>query len=450
MGSGSPQDEGSLSKADQDAPSTRRHHWRRNNEDIQRWAELFKGGLTIVHIAERENVDPDTVSQQLHTLGLTVTQGHHMVQQLPLKYSSQFIELVDKGPDALLGFVKSRVWGIQASSTGEKQLQSFCAFVRLHHLGVGVKEMSRILSVHRSTVLHWRDGTDQPYLIRAANDTLPFVPRTEWRMLPMHLVSGGSEPSGWIQVPEKIRSYSDVLDVINQTKPLEETFRRAGLFRLAKVQVQEMRPELFAYQLGIMVGDSGKLGGQQPRYSSMNLDLQLTQKQPTNERLGEFVMMCANSLGIQMERKRDKQPTGATAMGEHPSAAYRWASERSPLLAWMFSVGLGLSWAETTTTHQLRMDWILDTPRLFRVRFVQGAADSDGCVKHTVEIASVPNSQFFANVLQSLGVTSAHCGYEKGEPLKTVISLRQASSLPIFNEFVMSYRYQKLMSRNRA
>ena len=444
---GVPQDQEDLSPDSQTPQSTRRRHWRRNDEDVQRWAALFKGGLTIVHIAERENVDPGTVSQQLHSLGLRVTQGHHMVQQLPLKYSPEFIELLNKGPDAVLGFVKSRVWGIQASSTGEKQLRNFCEFVRLHHLGVGVKEMSRTLSVHRSTVSHWRDATDQPYLVRAANDTLPLVPRTGWRMMPMHLVSGGSEPSGWIQVPETIRFYDDVLDVINQIQPLEETYRRASLFGLVRAQVQEMRPELFAYQLGIMVGDSGKLGGQQPRYSSMNLDLQLTQKQPTNERLGGFVLMCANSLGTQMERKRDKQPTGATAVGEHPSAAYRWTSERSPLLAWMFSAGLGLNWGETPTTHPLRMDWILDTPRSFRVRFVQGAADSDGCVKHTVEITSLPNSQFFANVLQSLGLTSAHCGYEKGEPLKTVVSLKQASSLPIFNEFIRSYRYQKLMNQ---
>jgi hypothetical protein len=358
----------------------------------------------------------------------------------------QFVELVDKGPDYVLEFLKSRVWGIQASSTGEKQLRNFCEFVKLHHLGVGVKEISRRLSCHRSTIAQWREGTDQPYLIRAANDTLTMVPRIGWRLLPMYLTSGGSEPSRWIQVPQAIQSYDYVLDVINQIRPLDGTFRRAMLFELGKAKVQAMRPELFAYQLGIMVGDSGKLGGQQPRYASMNLDLQLTLRQPTNERLGEFVMMCANSLGVEMERKSDKQPTGATAMGEAPSAAYRWTSERSPFLAWMFSVALGLNWGETTTTHQLRMDWIFDTPRTFRTRFVQGVADSDGCVKgYEVEIASVPNAQFFTDLLRGLGMRTAHVSYEGGEPLNTMVSRREASTLPIFNEFVNSYRYQKMM-----
>ena len=198
-----------------------------------------------------------------------------------------------------------------------------------------------------------------------------------------------------------------------------------------------------------MVGDSAKLGGEQLRYTSMNLDVQLTLKKATNERLGEFVMLCANSLGLEMTRIRDKQPTGRTALGKDPSPAYRWNSERSPLIAWTFSTCLGLRWDETTTTHQLHMSWMFETPRLFRIRFIQGVADSDGCVKDSVEVASAPNSQFISDVLQTLGMTSAHVSYEKGLPLKTMVSKRQAATLPIFNEYVASYRYQKLMGATR-
>jgi len=428
-----------------------RHRWRRNDDDIRKWAELFKSGITILRIANQHKVDPETISRELHRLGFTITPGHHMVEQLPLRYPKEFTELVDKGPDHFVDFVGRRVWGINATEKGLRQVRSFCEFFQFHHNGVGVEEIARRLSAHRSTIARWREGTDQPYLIRAAKDTLKINLKPEWKLLPMHLTSGGNEASGWIQVPVNIRSYGDILGVIDQTHPLEIAYKRALQFALGQNQVQAMRYEFFGYLLGMMVGDSGKLGGEQPRYSSMNLDLQLTLKQPTNERLGEFVMMCANSLGIQMERKRNKQPTGATAMGEHPSAAYRWTSERSPLLAWMFSVGLGLTWQQTTTTHPLRMDWILDTPESFRKRFVQGAADSDGCVKnYVVEIASVPNSEFFVRVLQSLGMTTAHLGYEGGEPLKTRLNCRQASTLPIFNEFVKSYRYQKMTSPNRA
>jgi len=446
MGPDAPQGQGSRPPVNEPPPTTKRHRWRRNDDDIRKWAELFQSGTTILRIAKQFEVDPVTISQELHLLGFTITPGHHMVEQLPLRYPAEFIELVDRGPDAVLEFVENRVWGIQASETGEKQLRSFCEFVRLHHQDVGVEEIARRLSAHRSTVAHWRNGTDQPYLIRALNDTLPLSPRVGWRLLPMHLSSGGSEPSGWIQVPEKIRSYTDVVEVINQIQPLEETYSRASLFGITKTQVQEMRPELFAYQLGIMVGDSGKLGGEQPRYASMNLDLQLTKGQPTNERLGEFVLMCANSLGLEMTRIKDKPPSGRQLLGKNPTPAYRWSSERSPLIAWMFSVGLGLCWGETTTTHQVRMEWIFDTPEPFRIRFIQGAADSDGTVrKYVADIASVPNAEFFANLLKDLGVASAHVAYENGLPLRTALGTSEASKLPLFNEFVKSYRYQKMM-----
>jgi len=90
-------------------PAEKRSRWARNQDDITKWSELFEGGLTVVHIAERFRVDPQTVSNELHRLGLTITQGHHMVEQLPLRYSPQFIELIDSGPEAVLEFVKNRV-----------------------------------------------------------------------------------------------------------------------------------------------------------------------------------------------------------------------------------------------------------------------------------------------------------------------------------------------------
>ena len=45
-----------------------RHRWRRNDEDVRRWAELFQSGITIVHIAEKYHVDPNTISKELHKL----------------------------------------------------------------------------------------------------------------------------------------------------------------------------------------------------------------------------------------------------------------------------------------------------------------------------------------------------------------------------------------------
>ena len=426
--------------------TAKRHRWRRNDKDVQRWAELFRGGKSVLHIALEEQVAPSTVSAELHGLGFEFRMGQHRVQQPPLKYPNEFIDPVGQGQESVLEFVKGRVWGIGVTEMGRKQVESFCEFVRLHQRGVGVKEIARTLGVHRTTVAEWREGTDQPYVIRALRDTLSLEPRPGWKFLPMHLSSGGNEPSGWVEVPSVIASYADIVRVIGQLQPLVATYTRGEQFGLSKHEIDRIRPELFAYNLGIMVGDAGKPGGAQNRYASMSLDLQFTKKQETNLRLGEFASLCANSLGIEIERVKDKDPTGATKRSRYPSAAYRWTSERSPLIAWMFAVCLGLRWGETTTTHSLRMEWILHVPHNFRKRFVQGNADSDGCTrKYVTDIASVPNAHFFVNLLRSLGIASARPSYERGLPLRTAMTTCEAAALPLFNEIVNGYRYQRMM-----
>ena len=84
------------------------------------WTDLFKSGTTVLRIADRYKVDPETISRELHRLGFMITPGHHVVEQLPLKYSLKFIELIDRGADQVLEFVRDRVWGIQASQTGKR------------------------------------------------------------------------------------------------------------------------------------------------------------------------------------------------------------------------------------------------------------------------------------------------------------------------------------------
>jgi hypothetical protein len=113
----------------------------------------------------------------------------------------------------------------------------------------------------------------------------------------------------------------------------------------------------------------------------------------------------------------------------------------------MFSVGLGLQWGECTTLNCLKMDWIFDAPKSFKTRFVQGMADSDGGMKpYEVVITSVPNADFVTRLLLDLGMTTAHTIYETNKPLRTMVNAREAAKLPIFNEFVKSYRYQRLMT----
>jgi hypothetical protein len=416
-------------------------------DDAGRWADKFSNGASVLSIAKGEGVDPGTVSSWLKKLGLEIKQGQHRVRQLPLKYSNQITELVDGGANHVLEFVSNRVWGITASEKGTRQLLNFCEFARLHHEGVGVEDIARRLSSHRSTVAEWREGTDQPYLIKALIAVVSNPVPDGIKLLPLWLSSGGNEAGDWIRVPITLTSYEELVFVMNQLNPTEDAFRRGASFGITRQQLLSMKIELVGYLLGVMVGDASKLGGEQSRFTSSNLDLQLTTKQPTNLTLGEFVCMRVNILGLAMERTANKKPSGATRFGKHPSEAFRWSSVRSPVLAWLYNVCMGLSWDQNTSTNEVKMDWILGAPPGFRKRFVQGLADSDATVKpYEVVITSVPNSKLTSVLLQSLGLTSAHVVIEAGRALRTMVSRRQGASLPIFNEFVKGYRYQKLMA----
>jgi len=418
-----------------------RGFWNMDNTKV--WVQMFvEQRMSAVAIAKAVGADPDTVSTYLKKHGIALYPGLHRVEREPPKVSVEAPQQ-PAGTDGPLRFLDERIWGADVSAHGMEQLSKYIEFLRLP-LSMGTNEVAEKLDIDKTMVKAWTEGTKLPYLVKLADVALHTTLKPGWKLLPLRLESGGNTQGPWIQVPTQIQSYDDIRAVISQLTPLDSAYQRARAFGLEKVD--ELREDLFSYLLGIMGGDASKAGGKQKRFTSSNIDLHLTLKQPTNERMGEFVCICANSLGIVMDRKRDKQPTGSTRFSRHPSAAYRWTSQRSPLIAWMFNVGLGLEWDECTTLHQLRMDWIFSTPPSFRTRFVQGLADSDGTVKPSeVVITSVPNADFLTRLLQSLGMTTAHTITEAGKPLRTMVNRRQSAKLPIFSEFVKSYRYNKLM-----
>ena len=425
------------------------HYKRTTTEDAKRWSIKYRDGVSILGIAKEEGVDPGTVSSWLHNLGLEIKQGQHLVPQPPLRVPQSVVKLVGMGPERLTNRVESGVFGLQATRAGIEQLEKYCRFIYYYKEGKGVEEIARMLGIHRSTVAEWRNGTDTPYLVKVASATSEPT-RPGWKWLPLTLSSGGNSFENWVQVPASIAGYEDVTKVVSRLCPLEDTYARGKTFGLSRSRIDSMRPELFAYLLGFMLGDASKLGGKQERFSSMNIDLQLSLKRKTNLRLGEFVCMCANSLGLQMDRITDKQPTGDSRLGQQPMGAFRWTSQRTPLLAWAFVAGLGLDWSRNTSYTPVRMEWIFATPFAFRMRFAQGVADSDACVKkYVVEITSLPNAEFVKRLLWSVGLMSAYVRIENGLALRTVVRAIEAADLPLINEFTNGYRYEQLMRYKR-
>lgn len=398
----------------------------------------------MLRIAQEDGTDPKLVSDWLRRLGITTKQGSHRVSQPTLSLGAEVVELAMMGTAKVEALIRERVWGVSASGIGLSQLDKFCKFVVMHSEGKGVEETAGVLGVHRSTILGWRSGEDLPYLMKVAVVAKSKHLEPGWKILPIHLGSGGNTQSDWVEVPESIRVFDDLARVVAQLPFLQEAKELADGFGIKTLD--EIRLDLVGYLLAMMSGDSSKSGGIQERFASMGLDLQLSLKRNSNERLGKYVCMCANTIGIKMKRISDKQPTGDSKYSQTPTGAYRWVSERSPLLAWMFSVCMGLGWEERTSYDPLKMDWIFSAPFSFRLRFVQGLADSDAGVKPSeVVVTSVPNAEFVTKLLLSLGMTSAHTIIEGGVPLRTMVNRREASHLPIFNEHVKGYRYDALV-----
>ena len=414
------------------------------------WVRMFEGGDSALAIAGKVGADPGTVSSWLKKHGVIVYQGLHRVERRPPSIPSDLAELLARGPLEASKFVTDRVWGINVTEEGINQLTKFCNLLNLDP-SLGLEAAARMIEVDRSVASKWIDGSTLPYLVRVAQEALSLPYREGWKILPLRVDSGGNALASWIRVPSPIVEYSDVSSLVSQLVPTESAYIRGEAFGISRMQTDGMRHELFAYLLGMMAGDASKSGGKQKRLDSMSIDLQLTSKQPTNERLGEFVCFCANALGLEMDRRKDKQPSGTTSRSRHPSAAFRWNSERSPLFAWMFNVALGIPWGGCTTLSPLQISWLVGAPFEFRKRFIQALADSDGCVKkYVVEITSVPNADLITELLHSLGLKSAYTRTEKGIKLRSVVRAVEAAEIPILNELVHSYRYDKLLRYKRG
>jgi transposase-like protein len=425
-----------------------RHYKRASVDDARRWADKYSKQVSILRIAQDEKVSPDTVSSWLRKLGVQVKQGSHFVQQPPWSIPQDLEKLLALGPAKVLESIEAGIWGSQASPQGVAQLEKFCAFAQLYRAEKGVGAIARNLGLHRSTILEWRNGTDLPYLVKLAQVVISNPTRRGWRLLPLSVEAGGNKQEKWIRVPNKIDRFEDVVEVVEELTPLQDVTAKVTRFGLQQTEFESMRIEMLGYVLGILVGDAGKRGGKQHRVSSMNIDLQLIKSHASNENLGEFVCSCCGLFGLRMHRVKDKSPSGEQLRSLSPNYAYRWISERSPIIGWMFQVCLGLNWSQTTSNDSVQMDWILGSTYDFRKRFLQGLADSDGTARqYSVEIASMPNAEFVTAVLRSIGLSSAYTRFEDNKPTRSIVNMREASALPIFNEFTGGYRYLALKGR---
>ena len=355
------------------------------------------------------------------------------------KYSKNFLNCINAKSNKL-EFINS-FFGIKATNYDIESFYSFIKVLRLRMKKLSSNKISKTLNLSRSTVDKWLWKTNLPRLAKLLEYYTELGnPPSGMKWISINSTRGGMFTGKWICVPEKITSFKQVLHFLNQLEFSEEIYVRLKQFEL-KDDMPILKPLLFSYVLGVLVGDAGKCPIERSQRVTRRISLSLTKKYETNKRFGEFVALCVNSLGLKMKRIKDSEPG---RLNKHPF--FRWCSQSSELIEWIFNVCLGLESNQLTTYDAVKLDWILKCPSKFKIWFLQGLADSDGYVDFNsfqAGIVSQPNTVLIKNIIGSLGVRSSIKIFRNNLEA-VIVSIENAHKIPLFSPIVNNYRYSQM------
>jgi len=253
-----------------------------------------------------------------------------------------------------------------------------------------------------------------------------------------------------VTVSDLVRSHDDVRKTIMRIRPLRFSSHEACRLHFARRITLRARMLAFAYFLGVMVRDMSKGRYRGRIRSTMQVSLKLSMRHRSNLRFGNFVALCAGLFGIKMRRVRD---CGPTPTGKSDLGAYRWSSQNSELLLWIFEKCLGLSEGQTTTSNSIHAEWLVGAPRRFAICFLQGLADSDGYVdinKHEIGIVVEPNQTLVRAILTRLHVRFRLARIRNQATV--VLSVKEGCRLPVFSPYAGTHKSRlarKLMDAQR-
>ena len=117
----------------------------------------------------------------------------------------------------------------------------------------------------------------------------------------------------------------------------------------------------------------------------------------TNLKLGNFFCECLKKLGFRAYKTKNTR------------WFYRWVSQVSPFLNWVYKIVLGLDEKETTTYNPIKVDWLPKASKEIVRRFLQGIYESDGCISlygREISCVTFPNATLIQKLLNSFDINS--------------------------------------------
>ncbi len=371
----------------------------------------------IGKIAKELNVDRETVSNWM-TKGMQPRLYTYMNWSTP---NSEAAEKVRK--------IQETNNGIRNSQDVQKRLDNYYLGPEERAAKFHPRELKKMdkyfefLDVYKDGGLHLENAKEvglsdagakayvegaTPRLVELTRQIPSEAPHDGYKWLPKKYEHGGhgGQWSDWIQVPEKVTDYKQVMDVVKQLKPLDnEDMRRWE----KKYGGDYSREESFMHLLGTYVSDS-RVSSEST--SSIAFAINLSQNYDWSYDFGEATCYNLGKIGIRAHRTADKEPfvskiqtpRGMREIDGGPQ--YEWQSENTPVLRWIRKSCLGYN--ETPKTYQeVDGKWIQNAPEYLRRAFLQGYSDGDGGVSKTsyyFTISTHSDHDFVEKLLESFGV----------------------------------------------
>ncbi|MFW9803740.1 MAG: hypothetical protein ACFFFC_13855 [Candidatus Thorarchaeota archaeon] len=302
--------------------------------------------------------------------------------------------------------------------------KKFFRFIKALRGGGSLSDVAKRAGLNADDIRGWFKTPYVPRLVRFVASVPIEAPREGRKWLPLR-ATNEMDLEGFIQVPIKIASESDILEVLDQLTPLASTeFEEyendfGGMTQLMA----------FMYALGAIVSDGWF---EQSSPISRSVGLAASTAYFWSKDFGSGFCYALRKIGISANYRGIREVMREGKLTEN----HGWSSTSTPLLLWIKKTLLGLDKVPKSQT-KIRAPWILNISQEARIAFLQGLSDGDGfaSMKHLVTgISTKVNQRSFMRILKSLGIHSVW--RKKHVRIHRIDAIRRAEKLPLFRHAI--------------
>ena len=336
----------------------------------------------------------------------------------------------------------------QTATFYERELalaKRYFKFLALYAAGGSFADIARRAGSPESSVRGWLGGL-QPRLIRVIAGVPKELPLPGQKWLPLKFIDG-KYPANIIEVPNKIQSHEEIMQVLRQVKPTENEFMRNLNVRYGRRSIEEE----FMYLLGAYISDGSSFN---KTTLARSIGIRLSKTYPWSFDFGEGLCQSLGACGIYAHRventpaKTTYKRTETGVVPIHQNVKFNWASENSPLLHWIHRSCLGYNDTVPKREQPVTADWILNAPFDMRRAVLQGLGDGDGSASvqgNYICISSKNNKQFIEKLIQTFGVKTRLA--RKDVVTTGMAEAKKAAQIPPFRYAKTRLEASKRMTR---